>query len=480
MDEPATLSLFMQWSSSYVGKPMDMYIYQQMEERTGVTVEYSCVSANEQFQIMYASQDYCDIIKAGDTSYAGGIDKAIEDEIYLDAADYTGLTPVFNAWQTVDADYARDCKTDSGALYFRSVQTGSEPAWCGGTFRADWLADCGLDTPVTYDDWHEALTAFKTEKGASKPMALNNTGYEAMSYTLTAGFGVAPGWYQVDGVIHNGFAEEGMKNYLTLMHQWYSEGLIDPDFPGYQNPFVDGQDMFTSGSTGAWDWAPAMMFDLWPMMNGGEGSLIGVSSPVQREGDSYHLRRDNGISGGSCYFLSTGARDRGNDELAARWVDYNYTLDCGYLWTFGEEGLDWAFNADGIPVYTNHYYNNPEGKSIYADMKMQSRGSQVYIWWREFDTLSEGVMAAYHTWQDSSDAAYNIPTYGIALTAEEAEDYASPYSDIQTYVDENIPLFIRGDRSLDTWDDFVSELYRFGLQDCIDIYQAAFDRYLSR
>ena len=75
---------------------------------------------------------------------------------------------MFNAWQTVDADYARDCKTDSGALYFRSVQTGSEPAWCGGTFRADWLADCGLDTPVTYDDWHEMLVAFKDGKAVAK------------------------------------------------------------------------------------------------------------------------------------------------------------------------------------------------------------------------------------------------------------------------------------------------------------------------
>jgi len=480
VSEPTTISLFQQWTSSYVGDPMEMYIYQEMEKRTGITVEYQCVSANEQFQIMYASQDYADIIKGGDTSYAGGIDKAIEDEIYIDAQDVAEYTPMYNAWQYVDETYHKDCKTDGGAMYFRSVQTGCEPAWCGGTVRADWLEDVGMDAPVTYTDWHDMLTAFKEQKGASKPMALSPTGYESMSYTLTSGYGVAPTWYNVNGEIKYGFAEEGMREYVTMMNQWYSEGLIDTDFPGYIDPFVNGGDMFVAGTTGAWDWAPAMMFDIWPMMNGGEGALKGVTNPVKTEGDEYHLRRRNDYSGGSCLFISTAAEENGNLEAAAKWIDYNYTMDCGYLWTFGEQGLDWEFNEEGVPAYTDHYYNNPEGKSIYADMKMQGRGSHVYIWWREFDTISEIVADAYHTWQDTSDAAYNIPTYGIALTAEEGEDYASPYSDIETYINENIPLFIRGDRSLDEWDDFVATLYQFGLQDCIDIYQAAFDRYNAR
>jgi len=480
VSEPATISLFMQWTNNYVGFPMDMYVYQEMEKRTGVTVDYTCVSANEQFQIMYASQDYDDIIKAGATSYVGGIDKAIEDEIYVDAADYAHLTPVFNAWQTIDPEYAKDCKTDSGAYYFNSVQSGREPAWCGASVRADWLEDCGLDIPVTFDDWHEMLTAFKDQKGATKALVLNPTGYEEMSYTLTAGYGIAPGWYHIDGEIHFGIVEEGMREYVTMMNQWYSEGLVDTDFPGSQNAFVNGADYFSNGYTGAWDWAPCGMFDLWVMMNGGEGKMIGVASPVKNEGDEYHLRRNNGISGGVAFFITTAAVERGVDELAAKWMDYRYTLDCSYLLTFGEEGVDWTMGEDGIPHFTEAYYNHPDGKATYHDMKMQDVQSSFYIWWREFDTQAESAMNAYATWQNSSDAAYVLPTYGISLTAEESEEYSSPYNDIKTYVEENIPLFIRGDRSLDTWDAFVEDIYAFGLQDCIDIYQAALDRYNAR
>ena len=480
VDEPAELSMFWQWSNNYVGNPMEMYIYQEREARTGVTVDYVCVSAAEQFQIMYASQDYEDIIKTGATSYVGGVDKAIEDEIYVDAADYLHLMPVFSGWMTTSEEYAKDCKTDSGAYYFNSVQLGREPAWCGGVMRADWLEECGLDTPVTFDDWHEALTAFKEQKGAESPLSLSSVGYDNMGYTLHAGYDAAPGWYQIDGEIKYGFVEEGMKEYLTMMNQWYSEGLVNRDFPGYISCFVEGATQFTQGTTGAWDWASQSHLDQWVMMNGGEGKLTAVASPVKNEGDEYHFRRHNGISGGNCTFITTAAVERGVDELCARWIDYLYTLDCAYLTSFGQEGLDWEWGEDGIPHFTDHYRNHPDGKSVYNDSHMDQLTSCAYIWWREFDTKSENALNAYRIWQDSTDAAYMLPQFGASLTAEESEIYSTPFNDISTYVDENIPLFIRGDRSLDEWDDFVATLYQFGLQDCIDIYQAAFDRYNTR
>jgi len=480
VDDTAEISLFWNWTNSYVSSPMDIYTYKYREEQTGVTVEYVCVSQDEQFQIMFASQDYNDIIKGGTTAYAGGIDKAIEDEIYVNAADYADLTPVFNAWQTTSEEYAKNCKTDGGNLCFNSIQTGREPPWCGAVMRADWLADCGLDNPVTYDDWHEALVAFRDQKGAEKPLAIEATGYDIMAYALTAGYGVAGTWYQIDGEVKYGFVEDGMKEYLTMMNQWYSEGLVDSDFPGYKNCFVDGPKYFAQGITGAWDWASHSHLDSWVAANGGQGELVALPSPVKNEGDEYHLRRYNGIHGGNCHFITTAAVERGVDELCARWIDYTYTLDCAYATTFGEENVDWTMGEDGLPHYTEYFYNHPDTKSVYVASNMDTQHTSVYIWWREFDTKTENALNAYNIWADASDGAYVLLQSGVSLTPEEAEIYASPYSDIETYVNENVPLFIRGDRSLDEWDEFVETLYQFGLQDCMDVYQAAFDRYNAR
>ena len=139
-------------------------------------------------------------------------------------------------------------------------------------------------------------------------------------------------------------------------------------------------------------------------------------------------------------FITTAAVERSRDELAARWIDYNYTLDCCYLTSFGEENVDWVWSDEGVPVFTDYYRNHPDGSSAYGATKLNGYASVIYLWWGKFDTTSDKVMEAYHTWQDSSDAAYNIPLYGISLTVEESEKFSSPYADIDTYVQENVPM----------------------------------------
>ena len=40
--------------------------------------------------------------------------------------------------------------------------------------------------------------------------------------------------------------------------------------------------------------------------------------------------------------------------------------------------------------------------------------------------------------------------------------------------------FVLGESSLDGWDDFVSTVKSNGIDTCIDLYQAAYERYLAR
>ncbi len=478
-DDNPTISYFCNWTNNYASGPQELYSVQEIARRTGVNVDFTTVSTTEQFQIMYVSQDYTDIIKAGPTNYAGGVDKAIDDEVYIDANDVAAYTPVFQSWLTTSDEFRRECTTDSGALLFNSIQSGKEPAWCGAAVRGDWLDDCGLEAPETYDDWYEMLVAFRDVKGVPNAMRIGATGYEANTHSMTAGYGIAVEWFQVDGQVQYGAATEGMREYLTMMNKWYSEDLIDKDFPGYSSMFVSGIEDFATGSFGAWDMVSQTHIDSVPAAAGVDGYIVPVTSPVKNEGDEYHLRRNNQMCGNNCFFITTAAVDRGVMELVAKWIDFHYTLEGAYIMTFGEEGVDWTFGEDGLPHFTEIPYEYSEGKSIYMDQRLWSFNSSYYIWWKEFDRLTEGAANAYATWQNASDAAYNYPD-GTALTAEESENFASAYGDIQTYVQENVPLFIRGDRSLDEFDDFVAALYDFGLEECISYKQAALDRYLAR
>ncbi len=68
----------------------------------------------------------------------------------------------------------------------------------------------------------------------------------------------------------------------------------------------------------------------------------------------------------------------------------------------------------------------------------------------------------------------------VTMTEEEGNIYNSAYTDIQTLVDEMTVKFILGGESLDNYESFIDTLYTYGLQQCLDVKQAAYDRYQAR
>ena len=66
------------------------------------------------------------------------------------------------------------------------------------------------------------------------------------------------------------------------------------------------------------------------------------------------------------------------------------------------------------------------------------------------------------------------------MTADEGTEYNALYTDIQTFVQEKTASYIMGSESLDTFDDFVETLKGMNIERCIEIQQAALDRYNAR
>ena len=87
--------------------------------------------------------------------------------------------------------------------------------------------------------------------------------------------------------------------------------------------------------------------------------------------------------------------------------------------------------------------------------------------------------AAPEIWAKGMDDAYVIPTT-MTLTAEESTDASNIYSDIQTTCMEYIAKFITGDKPLDQYDAFVQTIEDMDIQGYLDIYQGAYDRYMSK
>lgn len=462
---------------------------QGLMERTGVTITYlhpPTGQLNEQFNLILADGDLPDIMEYTWQSYPGGPQKAIEDGNILALNDIIDqYCPNLKAYLEAHPDVDRQCKTDEGNYYMFPFVRGDDSlrVSTGLMIRQDWLNDLGLEMPTTIDEWHDVLTAFKTEKDATAPFAfeyttpsLRNNWPFMSAYNTTAEFYVGD-----DGKIHYGPAEENYKEFLATMNQWYKEGLLDPDMPTAQLDQVSAK--MTSGAAGA--------------SLGWIGSRMGVWTTAAKETDpNYDLEAapvptlnkgetakmgpmDNVVVNNGGAAITTRCKDI---EAAARLLDWAYSDEGHMYYNFGTEGESYTME-NGEPVYTDLILNNPDGLPIAQAMSGYIRGNyngpfvQDVRYAQQYYTM-DCQKKAQATWTVPEASEHVLPP--ITPSSGESEEFSAIMNEINTYRDEMTLKFILGTESLDNFDKFVDTMNQMNLKRAIEIENSALDRYNAR
>lgn len=487
VDEPTTLSYFVADDSNAAIMTTDWNdneFYQEMERRTGVHLEFEMVSSADyqtNFNLMIASGNLADMIYVGASYYAEGVDAAIDDGYFLDLTDLVDeYMPNYEKVRTSDVQYELLSTTDSGRLgAVYELRQSKQGPWLGLWIRQDWLDDLGLETPVTFDDYHEVLTAFKNEKGATAPLILNFSGSDGEFGTMSGGLNVLNSW-QLDetGKVNFGPYMDAWKEYVTIMHQWYTEGLIDPDFMATDERTADMAKVVT-GASGLFAALYTMPSVYEAASEDPNMDLAPVNPPVMNEGDEGHIRlRDSYTSGNTAI-----SADSENWEVALRWLDYLYTEEGALLANYGVEGDTFEFDENGEPVFTDKILNNENGWTMtqtVASYLCPSAGIANWSdWTRELAGVPEKDQACYDVWSEFSDD-WRLPS-SVTLTQDESTERAALYADISTIVKEQTAQFISGALDIESnWDAYISALEASGMERAIEITQAAYDRYLAR
>lgn len=487
VDEPTTLSYFVADDSNAAIMTTDWNdneFYQEMERRTGVHLEFEMVSSADyqtNFNLMIASGNLADMIYVGASYYAEGVDAAIDDGYFLDLTDLVDeYMPNYERIRTSDVQYELLSTTDSGRLgAVYELRQSKQGPWLGLWIRQDWLDDLGLETPVTFDDYHEVLTAFKNEKGATAPLILNFSGSDGEFGTMSGGLNVLNSW-QLDetGKVNFGPYMDAWKEYVTIMHQWYTEGLIDPDFMATDERTADMAKVVT-GASGLFAALYTMPSVYEAASEDPNMNLAPVNPPVMNEGDEGHIRlRDSYTSGNTAI-----SADSENWEVALRWLDYLYTDEGALLANYGVEGDTFEFNEDGEPEFTDKILANENGWTMtqtVASYLCPSAGIANWSdWTRELAGVPEKDQACYDVWSEFSDD-WRLPS-SVTLTQDESTERAALYADISTIVKEQTAQFISGALDIESnWDAYISALEASGMERAIEITQAAYDRYLAR
>jgi putative aldouronate transport system substrate-binding protein len=456
--------------------------YKEMERITGVKIKFIHPPVNEgseQFGLMIAAGDWPDIIESAGT-YTGGGAKAVEDGVYLDLTELIPqYAPNYTALRAANDDVRKQTMTDDGMMWgMFAIMHQENPTYVGPIVRTDWLDQLGLEMPVTMEDWHTMLTRFKNELGAKTPYVPSTvgnfagTGYDANGMFVTA-YGIGSDFYREDGTVKYGPIQPGFKDYLTEMNRWYSEGLLDPEFPAKTD--LDAiLAALSSGDAGATMMDPGTLDPVWRVNN---IPYDNAYYPVLEKGQQTHFRQTEGmVTSGWVAAVSTKNK---HPEIAVAWLDYAYGDEGMKIFNYGIEGKSYVME-NGKPVFTDTMLKNPDvpvndGMWMFKMHEAPMLRDGAYSNPASYGMIQNLEIKTRWTTMDNS---FNLPI--LSQTAEEGKKISALMSEIDTYRNEKVIKFIMGIEPLDGFDAYVDTLRQMGIEEVIGIKQAALDRYNAK
>ena len=472
--------------SSYPNAMADCSIYKAAEEATGIHVDFQGMStsaSNEQFNVMVASGSYPDLIGWG-LNFANGDDAEVDEDVILDLTeDIAQYAPNYYNLLSTDDELLKTAVSSSGYITaFYGLTTEDGLAKEGLVIRTDELQKLGLDKPYTIDDFENVLAAFKDD-GLKQPLMMLAPGaiqdnwlsgaFDVAAFCNSFPMSVAPTYVQ-DGEIKFGPVEDGFKDYITLMHDWYEKGYIESDFisdnSNWNSP--DYANAITTGDAGIFycDW----------------GNLGGYIAASEIDGFALEATYDMHASEDSINHFGTfitksasnGFRittNCENVELACQWGDWWYSEEGSLLANYGVEGVSFDY-VDGKPVLNETVTDAPEGM---RDALLIYASNDTICCVIDPNAVTSGYSevdkAAPEIWNEGMDDSMVIPST-VTLSADENTRAANIYSDIETICLEAIAKFITGEKPLTDYDSFVESIRSAGIDDYLAIQQGAYDR----
>lgn len=493
-EEPVTVTMWMGVNPNVLKITEDIgndcALWNELASRTGVNLEFTVVNPDtesEKFNLMVASNDLSDIISNATTLYTNGGEAAIADEILIDHLPYLTeeLTPQICKLMEAYPDAVPEALTESGWLAGMpqlSMQTETTQTF-GPMIRKDWLDELGLDAPETYDELHDVLKAFKEKKGADAPLLLNYAA-TGINNGLVEGYGIfglvadaamSEPYYQVDDTVMYGPIQPEFKDYLTMIHDWYQEGLIWQDFMSYtdfQNPPTD---VILADRAGVFYAEVTYIATLEDASNTEGFELVAIPDFVQKSGDTIPFKEERAYAASTPWSISTQCQ---YPELLMQWCNYMYTDEGALLCNYGIEGESFEYDENHIPVFTDLVLNNPDMSTTVAlFMYCLDRGPFYRDETREQSGYTQAQKEASSIWQSNMSVGRGIGS--TALNTEESNEVNQFYGDIKTYIEQSVLEFVIGNRDLTEFDEFVSHIEGMGIDEVTACYQAAYERYLS-
>lgn len=460
----------------------DQRVFKQVEELTGIKLNFIVPTLGEEstdFNLMIASGDLPDIIiDAG--RYTGGITAGISEGAYLDLTDLADkYMPNYSAWRNSDEERRKTTVSDEGiigAVY--GIAPYNEWCWFGLLIKQEALDKTGLPVPETVDELHDFLTACK-EAGYSQPLNYGSTYGQIFTGIINGAYGVWD-WTFVDenGKVGWGPAQENAKEYLSTMQQWYQEGLLNTDWATAD--FNQRMAEAVSDDCAVMMDSPDTMWGYWKEDNGID--FVAALNPVLNKGDTSRQTYRNFKRSGSNAAITTQCE---NVEAAMAFLDFAYTKKGWEIYNFGSYGDVHLIDENGMPYYNPDglMYNDPDNQPVsnliwkyrihdFADIRDEHHSNPLIT----AEGSYSGEIRQY--WTENMDSSVTMPP--VTLTPEESAREGELGTVLSTMRNEYFSKIIMGQLPVDAYDEFLEKAKQQGMDEFINIWQNALERYNAR
>lgn len=511
LSEPVTVTIFSNFNAKFVGKVEnynDIPFVKWWSEQTGAAIDFQTVANevwNEQFGLKIASKDLPDVFN-GVGPYTGGDLQALKDGVIVSLTPYMeqGYMPHLSKFYETFPKYADMARTSDGDyLNVPNIRGYGENLNSNGlVVRKDLLDQAGLAVPTTIEEWDAALRAFKTM--GVIPFSPRDNKWLNTNMPFISAWNMTYFEYQDNGTVKYGAAQPEFKEYLQLMHTWYDEGLLDPDYLTSDTKTITAK--VSAGLVGSYVGAAGgnLQNPWYAIVEENVDSpieYIGAPVPTLKKGDTPKIgpRYDEYTANNGFYMSSKCAKP----EAVAMVLDYMYSEEANRALFFGIEGTHYNLTADGlvdayekqsdgtyksmgdswkpgfgdagpgylvgILDYANKTILDPTGSKIAVPMPLGDNPDALALKKRHIDEVRQEALSLWA----SFEAVNRVPALNYSV--EDAQARADIYKDIETYVYEGVTQFIMGQRDLDTFDAFVAEIQAMGVDKAMAITQKYLD-----
>lgn len=421
----------------------------------------------------------------------------IQDEIIWDLTDYIQeYAPDYYAWLQSNPAYDQAMKTDNGQYYafgFFREDGGWNDTYLGPVVRKDWLEECNLEVPKTISDFENVVRTFKEKYGAyfnAADSRFKSMGFSG-SFGAYGGSDANWGWYVKDGKVGFGPSQPEWRSYVSWLNKMWEEGLIDQDMISEDDTTI--KDKIHNDKCGI-SYTSMGQMNNWNKEREADGKdpvWMGIPWPTGDDGTLSAVFGGPGI--GTQTTVITKSADEETMKLCLQMLNYSYT-DEGFLyWNYGNEGVSWEYDENGVPKWTSLVADDKDTDPMTKYNGSTWSGPDIQATNLLYLKNSQAAIEANDTWfyvygKDATEKNIAVTSgwkwpVGVTFTTEEADELDRISQSIPTYVSESYTAFMNGSKDVDddaAWDEYVKGLESYNLPRILELRQACYDRYLAR